>query len=79
MFNSPSPQEIPNPLLKVELNIPGGLFKWLQEGPPESPFLGAKNGFFPDFPLRGSVGGRRARKTSVWEEEIRHLIWIPDH
>ena len=27
-----------------ELNIPGGLFKWLQDWPPESPFLGPKNG-----------------------------------
>ena len=48
-----------------ELNIPRGFFKWLQEAPPESPFLGPKNGIFPDFPIRGSVGGRPVRNFVV--------------
>ena len=46
-------------LLKGELNIPGGLFKWLQAGPPKVPFWVPKM-VFPRFPnsglCRGSAG-----------------------
>ena len=42
----------------------GGLFKWVQEKPPKSPFFGRKNSIFRIFPLRASVEGRGRLQSS---------------
>ena len=38
------PRLLSKSLLKGELDIPGELFKWLQDRPAKSPFLGPENG-----------------------------------
>ena len=39
--------------------------------------FGSQKWYFPDFPFRGSVGGRRVRKSKVgvWNRQRQHLIW----
>ena len=46
--------------------MPRGFFKWLEEAPPESPLFGSQKWYFPDFPFRGSVGGRPVRKAMIY-------------
>ena len=62
IFNSPFNRDL---LIKGRGNqiYPEGYLNGSKKGPPRKSLFGSQKWYFPDFPFRGSVGGRPVRNT----------------